>query len=106
ALATLPNSSAKVFFTPDSLSSSFAKFFFGPKTLPGVANAGLLLMFSGIFPTPITFRRSSICSGLTRKLPTMSQTAQTSWKYYPEYSQWSSESLCSPTPNLCYLPSR
>ncbi|KAH0901534.1 hypothetical protein HID58_041037 [Brassica napus] len=67
ALATLPNSSAKVLFTPDSLSSSFAKFFFGPKTLPGVAaNAGLLTefccglsLFSGIFPTPRNFRCSS-----------------------------------------------
>ncbi|KAH0897325.1 hypothetical protein HID58_046893, partial [Brassica napus] len=52
ALAILPNSSSKVLFTPDSLSSSLAKFFFGPKTLPGVAaNATSAAFEPPVMPT-------------------------------------------------------
>ncbi|KAH0926453.1 hypothetical protein HID58_018709, partial [Brassica napus] len=84
--ACVPNSLAKVFFIPLSLSSSLDKLFLGPISFPGVsANSGLqtdfcwvlgcgddngsgcwsaatferLSLFWGFFPIPITFRRSS-----------------------------------------------
>ena len=84
--ACVPNSLAKVFFIPLSLSSSLDKLFLGPISFPRVsANSGLqtdfcwvlgcgddngsgcwsaatferLSLFWGFFPIPITFRRSS-----------------------------------------------
>ncbi|KAH0867564.1 hypothetical protein HID58_074586 [Brassica napus] len=83
------------------------------KDFSSLAFERLSLSSMVFWSTPGTFRQSSTkaftmssmvfwsINGLFRS---NSQSDQIFWKYSPEYSQWSSELLCSP--NLCYLPPR